>query len=439
MKSLDIDTQEASVATLLDGHQFALGRPYTNSEARGILVLVVVSCISATAVAGLLLAMVVSAYNTRKLTSPKLFLRSHVAVYFTSMLLCEVAQTVGSIMNLRWYNQMMVTYEPYCTVQGVLKHVSDVGTAYWSFIIALNTFWILFLRWRLRKAILICAFFGGWATIAAIVTTGPGLIQKIESGPFYAISGYWCWIQGEYTVERITLDYMIMFLSALLSFIMYALIFLRLRGNVSLHGWRLSWHSHRSSTEHGPKSIDTHAVNIAKGMLLYPIVYVILLLPIAISRFTEWLGHEVPFAVTVVCDSIFLLSGFVNVVLFLTTRRVLPIETVFPSAACRLLHPFRNRSNSTQTTSSAFTDIEKIIYERNFPHSPSDSPNDGAEGYDRVSLNSAAPGVGDQWVDGTRSVGPFQSARLFPHSPSTSIIIPDVEDVQSIRKDIMIE
>ncbi len=56
---------------------------------------------------------------------------------------------VGSIMSIRWVNQSAVSYEPYCTVQGiqkslsevtslivcpssgVVKHISDVGTAYW--------------------------------------------------------------------------------------------------------------------------------------------------------------------------------------------------------------------------------------------------------------------------------------------------------------------
>ncbi|KAI0641914.1 hypothetical protein C8Q79DRAFT_1113248 [Trametes meyenii] len=422
-----------TTATLLNGHQFVLRRPYTESEARGVLVLAVVSCISATSVAGLLLAMAVSAYNTRKLASPKLFVRSHVAVYFTCMLLCEVAQTIGSIMNLRWYKQMMVTYETYCTVQGVLKHVSDVGTAYWyAYIIAVNTFWILFLRWRLRRAIMVCAFLGGWSTISTIVTIGPGSIQQVERGPFYAISGYWCWIQDEYPTERITLDYMIMFLSALLSFVMYILIFLNLRGNISLHGWRLSWHSRGSSTERCPKSIDTHAVNIAKGMLLYPIVYVALVLPIAISRFTVWLGHEVPFAITIACDSIFLLSGFVNVVLFLTTRRVLPVGTVFPSAICRLFRPSSDHSNIRRATPQALTDIEKIAPERNvpvmirYPENVSYPSNKIVESeYDLVSLNSAAPESEGSWEDGMRSTGLFaRSVHLSPNSPSITVAIP---------------
>ena len=34
-------------------------------------------------------------------------------------------------MSIRWVTLSAVSYEPYCTVQGVVKHIADVGTAYW--------------------------------------------------------------------------------------------------------------------------------------------------------------------------------------------------------------------------------------------------------------------------------------------------------------------
>ena len=41
------------------------------------------------------------------------------------------ASAIGSIMSIRWVQERAVTYGPYCTVQGVLKQVADVGTACW--------------------------------------------------------------------------------------------------------------------------------------------------------------------------------------------------------------------------------------------------------------------------------------------------------------------
>ncbi|KAL1941111.1 hypothetical protein VTO73DRAFT_7323 [Trametes versicolor] len=418
-----------TVAKLLEGDLFTLRRPYAPGEETGVLILAIISCISATAVTGLLLAIAISAFNTRKSTSRNLFVRSHVAAYFICMLSCELVQTIGSIMNVRWFSQMAVTYGPYCTTQGVLKHLADVGTAYWSLIIATNTFWILFLRWKLRRVILISAFVGGWSTIGFIVSVGPGLLQKVEKGPFYAISGYWCWISDEYPSERITLDYMIMFLSALLSFIMYILVYLRLRGNIMLHGWRVSFRFGRRSTEYSTRSVDSHAVNVAKSMLLYPLAYTILLLPIAVSRFVEWTGHEVPFAVTIFCDAIFLLSGCVNVALFLTTRRVLPAGSVIPrSISQRFRTPSRSNTEQSICTPStaAFTDVEKMIYAEQalsrtdsmgsesmykvstrtstqYPETPVFSVGEPAEEYDDVALDSARLGSEPAWKPAVQS------------------------------------
>ncbi len=53
-----------------------------------------------------------------------------------------------------------------------------------SQIIALNTFWILFLRWKLKRYVLVAAMFGGWSVVGAIVSTGPASLQQVSTGPF---------------------------------------------------------------------------------------------------------------------------------------------------------------------------------------------------------------------------------------------------------------
>ena len=60
-----------------------------------------------------------------------------------------------------------------------------------------------------------------------------------------------------------------MFLSAFFSFVMYSLVFLRLRGDILGEGWHIKVRFHHRDLEgnvHG--SVDTQVVNIAKGMLL---------------------------------------------------------------------------------------------------------------------------------------------------------------------------
>ena len=78
------------------------------------------------------------------------FIRTHVAAYFVSLLITDLLQAIGSIMNARWTSAMSATYGEFCVAQGeysiapplltvlnfhtigVIKQMSDVGTATWS-------------------------------------------------------------------------------------------------------------------------------------------------------------------------------------------------------------------------------------------------------------------------------------------------------------------
>lgn len=77
----------------------------------------------------------------------------------------------------------------------------------------------------------------------------------------------------------------------------------------------------------------------------------VIILPIAINRILEAMGKEIPFEVTIFCDTIFILggqslpppflstikltklidTGCINVILFSTTRRIIPARSVLPS------------------------------------------------------------------------------------------------------------
>ncbi|KAH9949010.1 hypothetical protein B0H21DRAFT_843590 [Amylocystis lapponica] len=324
------------------GKEFLTRVDYSLGQSHGVLVSVVVSALSMFSAVGLLGALAISAWNTRKSVNPHLFTRSHVCAYFVSLLLCDVTQATGSLMNIRWYSNMAVAYGPYCTVQGVIKQAADVSTALWTFIIALHTFFIVFLRWNPGKHSLYATLLCGWLGVALIIILGPAALHRSPLGAFFGISGYWCWISDNYPTERIALDYVwvsakyggaprVLTVNAAvhrgpLDLVMYMFVFLSLRGNVVKRGWHIKVHFRRDSFV--ADRVDNESVSIAKQMLLYPTAYVVLILPIAVCRFVEWSGRTVPDAATFFSDSVFLLSGLVNMTLFVATRRVLPEHSV---------------------------------------------------------------------------------------------------------------
>ncbi|EMD37535.1 hypothetical protein CERSUDRAFT_114165 [Gelatoporia subvermispora B] len=358
-----------TVAILPNGSEFILKTPYTNAELKGIAILLVVSVLSIFAIIGLLVALALSAWNTRKSAHQNLFIRSRVAAYFISLLLCNLCQGIGSLMNARWYANQAVSYEPFCTAQGALKQVADVGTAYWYTTIAMNAFWILFLRWEVRNYVIYAVLIGGWAAIGVLIMVGPAAVQSYSEGPFYGISGYWCWISNSYEVAHITLDYMFMFSSAVSTFVLYLLIFLNLRGNIWVNGWRVYFRFPRDAERAASRGVDDHAMKVARQMLLFPFTYMIMILPIGVCRFLEWSGHEVPFTATVFSDSVYLTSGIANVFLFAITRRLLPPHSVIPkSVAC--LFGRRHEPPSDMFT----TDLEGIKHEIGIKPKPAPLP-----------------------------------------------------------------
>jgi hypothetical protein len=262
---------------------------------------------------------------------------THAVAYFASLLISNTLQAIGSLMSFRWVSQGAVNAGQLCTTQGGIKQAGNVGTALWSFFIAVHLFNLLFLRYPETKIGLIATLVLGWALVIMFVMAGPAVVENSQKGPYFGVSGLWCWITAEYPMSRFFLEYFIEFLSAGLGFLLYTAILLRVRGNLYSHdgkwglrflapgeGWKLSI---------GRDVIDSAILRVAVNMVRYPVAYSLLILPIALSRLISFSGHYVPPLATVFTAVIFNLTGFVNVILFICTRRLLPDTSNLPSFA----------------------------------------------------------------------------------------------------------
>ena len=211
----------------------------------------------------------------------------------------------------------------------------QVGIAIFSLVIAAHNFNLLFLyrQWSNRTSYIVVI--ASWATIIFDICIGYFALAKPEKGPYYGIAGYWCWITPVYPTERLTTEYLFMFVSAGSSFILYLLVFFRLRGNITLStGYKFEFHhspgTRVSRTNDGSyvvtdnRDLESHFTVVARHMLKHPIAYIVLVLPTAASRFSAFSGTSVPFPIVIMAASLFVLTGFINVVLFRTTRNILP-------------------------------------------------------------------------------------------------------------------
>ena len=202
--------------------------------------------------------------------------------------------------------------------------------------IGAHTFSLLFLRRKYSDRTCYIILFASWGLLV-LETCFENFVlaQPNENRPYFGVAGYWCWITALHPIERFTTAYLFMFLSAALSFILYSLVFFRLRGNISVSGgYKMSFHRRpkviTGRTSDGTyittddRRVESHLTTLAKQMLLYPVAYTILVLPMAACRFSSFSSISVPFSATIFTASLFMLHGFLNMVLFFTTGDIIP-------------------------------------------------------------------------------------------------------------------
>jgi len=105
----------------------------------GVIVIVTAGGISALAVLGTLIALLVTA---RKRITQQHFV--HVVPLFASLLVGDMLQAVGSLMNVQWLSTGKVSEGGYCFTQGGIKQAGNVAIAVWILVIAISTFEMLF-------------------------------------------------------------------------------------------------------------------------------------------------------------------------------------------------------------------------------------------------------------------------------------------------------
>lgn len=96
---------------------------------------------------------------------------------------------------------------------------------------------------------------------------------------------------------------------------LYMLVFLRLRGNITFpEGSRFPkfvWVSRAKAwkLQANRDAVDAHMTDVARQMIWFPVAYTIVIVPIAFGRFLSDAGTDVPFEWIIFADSLFMSSG----------------------------------------------------------------------------------------------------------------------------------
>ncbi|GAA6010104.1 hypothetical protein JCM10207_007560 [Rhodosporidiobolus poonsookiae] len=243
------------------------------------------------------------------------FLTSSHGLLFLNLLAGDLLQASGFVLNFEWIrrNALPAAHSPtaVCTAQGVLIQIGDLGSAFSSLVICSNLFCILIMGFTPPTKVVAGVMAGQWVVIAMMSFIGPvGLVR--EGIPFYGPAGGWCWFSNIYQSERLWLHYFWVFLVAFLDLLLYtvmaAKIYLQRRalGNDQISG----------------------SAGIWRVMMLFPLVYVVTILPLSMYRIASMAGHTWPRHYALGAGFVFTLSGFANCTVYALTRSIVSFDSL---------------------------------------------------------------------------------------------------------------
>ncbi|KAK6997374.1 hypothetical protein R3P38DRAFT_3286711 [Favolaschia claudopus] len=237
-------------------------------------------------------------------------------------------------MNFKWAADKASPLVPFCSAQGGIKQAGNVATALWSLVLAGPLIQPVVPATENDQVGFWCTLVIGWISVALIVGIGPAALQTRSKGPYFGVTGAWCWITSNYPQEQILLEYLLEYLSAGLGFVLHTTIFLRMRGNLLQEDgkWTLRFVPRGESWQLSMRRVivDSTMLQVVQQMMWYPIVYTLLIVPISLARLSQFAGARVPFSITIIAAMIFNMTGFANVLLFASTRKLLPASDELP-------------------------------------------------------------------------------------------------------------
>ena len=265
-----------------------------------ITILAMMSLISVTALLG---------FITHRLISWRKHYREYVGynqyvILIYNLLLADLQQSIAFSISFHWLrlDGILAPTAP-CFIQAWFLNIGDVASGFFVLAIAIHTWLGVIKGYKLPYMWFVVSILGIWFTALILTVIGPAIYRD----RFFTRAGGWCWISTEFQNERLWLHYLWIFIVEFGTIAIYGHVFFHLRGRI------------RSIINN-----DTSKLTRAtKFMVMYPMVYVILTLPIAVGRMVAMTGRTLPDAFLIVAGALLTSCGWIDALLYTLTRRVL--------------------------------------------------------------------------------------------------------------------
>jgi hypothetical protein len=278
---------------------------------RGLFAPALLGLLSVTTTLGLLIFIVY------RMTTWKRHYRTYVG-YNQYVLLCmnlliaDFLQAVSFLISFHWIlKDGIFAPTSACFAQGFLLNIGDLASGFFVMAIAFHTFYTAVKGRRIGHVGFLTCVVLMWLLALALSIIGP-----IEYKDRYFVrAGAWCWAGGQYKTDRIVLHYFWIFFVQFGTIIVYIAVLIRLRAAVAavVPSVRVQ------STSYA--KVD----RAAKMMVLYPLSYIILTLPLSAGRMWSMAHTEktLPDAYACTAGALLASCGWVDALLYTLTRKTL--------------------------------------------------------------------------------------------------------------------
>lgn len=244
-------------------------------------------------------------------------------VLFVNLIFADLCQAASFLISFYWIAiDGILAPTAACTTQGFLLHFGDVASAFFVLAIALHTFTTAAHGIRVPYWVFTLAIGMIWLLALFLTVLGLGIHKE----KYFVRAGAWCWVSDDYEPERLGLHYVWLFLSEFGLIATYMLTFVKLRRKTTM-----LFADHRRRSHDLANKATIEAVNrITKLMMLYPVVYVVLTLPLSSARMWSMAHEGRVMSETTQCIVGGLLAscGWVDCLLYSLTRKRLMRETM---------------------------------------------------------------------------------------------------------------
>ncbi|KAJ7056574.1 hypothetical protein C8F01DRAFT_1028968 [Mycena amicta] len=267
------------------------------------------------------LALLTVAFRVVWLARAKLFFTTVLGNYAACLLVANLVTGAAGLMSLQQLLKGGIQEGKFCTFQAILMQAGNFANSYFTVAIGIHTFNSLALARRQSTLICVITVVVGW--LGAGVLAAAPLLQKLDKGAPYGISGLSCGIRGVYSEDMFFFHLLPILLTSIISALLYSLIFLVLRGTLVIRGGLKLSLDPNERWGGNVQNYHRFVARIARSMLWFPIAYIFLLVPYSVTRLIDLSGRVCPFPLLVAAYVCWFTLGVANVLTLYNTFRVL--------------------------------------------------------------------------------------------------------------------